>query len=149
MLKKFQFWLKVTFILQWLTSFFHALSLLNKAKAENATEQQLLDLMNNYHIDAGAGFTPNMQDLFTAMSICFTLLVFMGGLINWFLLRVKAEERIMKGIILIELIIFGICFLAMGFLTFLPPVILTGLIFLTLILSYLTISYKKAIQKQL
>jgi hypothetical protein len=74
--------------------------------------------MNNYHIDAGAGFTPNMQDLFTAMSICFTLLVFMGGLINWFLLRVKAEERIMKGIILIELIIFGICFLAMAFLTF-------------------------------
>jgi hypothetical protein len=142
MIKKYQFWLKSAIVLQSLTAFFHSLSFLNDPVAENATEQQLLDLMSSYHIDAGAGFTPNMQDLFTAMSSCFSLLVLMGALINWFLLRVKAEERVLKGIIIIELIIFGICFLTMAFLTFLPPIILTGLIFLTLILSYWTLTNK-------
>ena len=46
----------------------------------------------------------------------------------------------MKGIVWINLVVFGICFVMMLVFTFLPPIVLTGLITLFLMLAVITIS---------
>ncbi|MEO8148000.1 MAG: hypothetical protein ABI723_10205 [Bacteroidia bacterium] len=140
MLKKHTFWLKVTVFFQLFTASAHSLSFINKPVAQNETEKQLIDLMNDYKMEMGAGFTPSMHDLFTGVSAGFTLLFILGGLINWFLLKVKADNNILNGIININLLVYGICFIVNFFFTFIPPIICTGLIFLSLILARLTFS---------
>ena len=42
----------------------------------------------------------------------------------------------MKGVVGIHVLVFGICFAVMAVFTFLPPIVLTGLIFLSLLLAY-------------
>ena len=49
------------------------------------------------------------------------------------------EPEIMKGVIIINLIVFGILFVLAATFAFLPPIILIGLIVLFLILASLTI----------
>lgn len=145
MLKKYNFWIKAAIAFQLLTAAFHSLSFLNKPVAANETEQQLIDLMSGYEMTMGAGFTPTMLDLFNSMSACFVLLLLFGATVNWFMLRQQAELRIWKGLIHIELVVFGVCFLVMVFLAFLPPVVCTGLIFSSLMMARFTFPLKKHI----
>ncbi len=142
MIKKYTFWLYTSSVLQILTGLIHSLSFINKPQPTNDTEKELLNLMTSYKMDLGAGFTPTMSDLMTSFSICLMLLLLLGGSMNWFLLRKNPGIEIMRGVILINLIVFGICFVAMFILTFLPPVILAGLIFISLLLAYLTLPRK-------
>ena len=136
---KYALWLKAAAIFQFFTAGLHSIGIIVKPQPENDTERQLLDLMHNYKFDLGAGFLHSMSDLMTSFSISFTLLLLFGGLLNWYLLRKRVEVKIMKGIIGISCIIFGSCFLAMTFLTFLPPIICTGLILLCLLMAYSTV----------
>lgn len=136
-LKQPAFWLTFASVLQLLTAVVHAFSLVSDPQPQNPTEAQLIELMTTYRMDAGMGFTPNMQELFTALSFCFTLLALMGGLINLFLLRRHAPPALTKGITGIQVAVFGACFAAMAWLTFLPPILLTGLIFVTLLTAWL------------
>lgn len=145
MLKKHTFWIKAAIALQFLTAAFHSLSFLGKPVAGNETERQLIDLMTTYQMDMGNGFTATMHDLYTSMSACFALLLLFGGVLNWFMLRQKAELHIWKGLIHIELVIFGVCFLVMAFFTFLPPILCTGLIFSSLMMARFTFPLKKHI----
>ena len=78
------------------------------------------------------GFNPTYADLFTALSSCFTLLCLFGGILNLFLWRKKVDASLWNGILTIEAGIFGICFAMMLFNTFLPPIVLSGLIFVFL-----------------
>ena len=78
-ISKYTFWLKAAIVCQLLAAAFHSLSFLNNPQPENDNEKQLLDLMTNYELDLGAGFTPSMQDLMTSFSICVTLLLLFGG----------------------------------------------------------------------
>jgi hypothetical protein len=78
-----------------------------------------------------------MRDLFNALSSCFTLVYFLGALTNWYLLQKKVDPKILKGISGIQVIVFGSVFLIMLVLTFLPPIVLTGLSFLFISLAYL------------
>jgi hypothetical protein len=135
MLKRHTFWLKLAAAFQILTAALHSLSFIMKHEPANETEKQLLDLMYNYKMDDGMGFGPTFQNLFTSMSMAFTLLLLFGGIINIFLLRNKAEIGILKGM---TSILFGICFAVMATLTFLPPIICTGLIFVALLAARLT-----------
>ena len=144
MIKKYTFWLSTASILQILTALLHSLSFFNNPQPANETESQLLNLMKLYRFDLGAGFTATMNDIVTSMSIGFTLLLFLGGIMNWFLLKKNAGVDILKGVILINLIIFGLCFIAMCCLTFLPPITTTGLIFLALLLAFVTVPRKSA-----
>lgn len=98
----------------------------------------MLELMSIKN-DMGAGFNPSMLDLFYALSSCFTFLYLFGGLINLFVLRKKAEPEFVKGFVNINLLVFVPCFVVMLFLTFLPPVVLTALVSLALILTRLTL----------
>lgn len=138
MLKRYTFWLWMAVVFQLLTAVVHSISLFVKPVPQNETERQLFDLMMNYRSDAGAGFQPSMANIVTALSSCFTLLCALGGLTNIYLLRKKVAVGILKGITGIQALIFGACFIMMLVFTFLPPIVLTGLIFLFLTAGFFT-----------
>ncbi len=139
MITKSSFWIKAAAIAQLLTAAFHSISLFISPQPENDTEKQLYDLMANYKPDAGAGFHPSVSNLFTALSSCFTLLCLYGGVMIFYLLK-KISKGAIKGLLNINLLVFGACFAMMAIFTFLPPVILTGLIVLCLIIARLLIA---------
>lgn len=139
MLKRYTFWLTAAAIFQLLTGLIHAITLFVTPVPENETERQLQELITTYKKDFGGGFTPTFNDLFTALSSCFSLLCFLGGLTNGYLLLKHIEPNLMRGIIAINVGVFGVCFLMMLFLTFLPPIILSGLIFINLLAAFITV----------
>lgn len=142
MFKKFPFWILGTIILQLLTAVFHSLSLFTAPEPKNETEKQLLDLTTNYKPDLGMGFNPSFADLFTGLSLCFTLICIFGALLNWYFKKKNLGADLWKGFLFIQIIIFGALFIAMLAFTFFPPIVFTGLIFLFVITSYLTVNNK-------
>lgn len=139
-MKNYTTWLKTAAIFQFITTLLHFSSLFVSLPQGNETEKQLSTLMDTYTFDLGAGFHRTMSELTLVFSVCFCLVCLLGGLLNWYLLRKKVESEIMRGVITINLIVFGILFgLTVAF-TFLVPIILIGLIVLFLILSRLTVS---------
>ena len=136
--KRFPIFLYTTVILQLLTALFHSLSFFAEQKAANATEQQLLDLMTTYKIDMGAGFTPSTFDLLTGLSSCFTMMYALGGWLLLYLMKKKIDIPVLKGVAGIYCIVFGVAFIIMYRFTFLPPIILTGLVFIACVGSYLS-----------
>jgi hypothetical protein len=139
MIKKYTFWLKAAFSAQLLTAGIHALTFFNDPVPRNETETQLFELMNNYKADMGVGFSRSVGDILTAFSASFTLLLFFGGWVNWYLWRMKLDEKRLRGILRINTIVFGICFLIMVCFTFLPPIICTGIILFSLIMAWITL----------
>ncbi|MBN8696215.1 MAG: hypothetical protein J0L87_06770 [Bacteroidetes bacterium] len=144
MLKKHTFWFKGAILFQFITGAFHLLSFLNTPVPKNESEKQLFELMTNYKFDLGAGFHQSMDNLMTSFSIAFALLLFFSATLNIFLLQSKLPIGVLKGAILINFFIYLICFITMGMLTFLPPIICTGLIALSLLLSYFLLPKKNA-----
>ena len=59
----------------------HSISLFTKLTPSNATEKQLIDLMDNYKFDL-AGSPRSMSDLFRGFSICFMLAALGFGLFD-------------------------------------------------------------------
>ena len=139
---RFKFWIWASVVAQLLTATFHSLSFFVKPTPQNDTEKQLFDLVDNYKPDAGMGFHPSFSELFTGLSISFTLICLFGGLLNWFLAKRNPGAEIWKGMLLIETIIFGALFLAMLFFTFFPPILCTGLIFVFLLGGRLSLSWQ-------
>src|ERR1041385_7890687 len=92
--------------------------------------------MHSYQMDMGSGIYRSMWQLYSAMSACFVLLFLLGALINLYIVKNKTSSDWAKAIVSIEIIIYGICFLVMLFLTFIPPAALTGLVFICLVVSY-------------
>ena len=138
-MNKSTLWIKFAIAFQLVTATLHSLSFFNEPLPANESESQLIQLMTTLHFNFGAGFTPTMQDLMNSFSISFTLLLIFGGVLNWHLLLKGAEPLLIKGIILIQVIIFGLCLIAMYVLTFLIPVICIALIFFALLFTYFTI----------
>lgn len=122
-------WLRLTYISQLLTAALHSLSFLKKPQPTNETEKQLIDLMTTYEQPLGGGFSPTMMDLFTSLSACMTLLCLLSGLTLWYLVKQQIGAKTLKGLMSIYMLVFGIGFMVMLFLTFLPPIICFGLIF--------------------
>jgi hypothetical protein len=139
MLKRYTFWLWMAVVFMLLTGAVHSISLFVHPVPANEVERQLIELMTTYKNDFGAGFHPTMGNLFTALSSCFSLLCLLGGLTNAYLLKKKIHAGILKGFVWINLLVFGICFVMMLVFTFLPPIVLTGLIVLFLALTLITI----------
>lgn len=136
MLRKSLFAL-ITF--QFLTAFIHSLSFFAKpdpSDATNETEKQLIDLFVNYNQDLGAGFSRSTYDLFTGLSACFTLICILGGWVNLYFLRKKLNSSLFRGLLFIEMVVFGVVFLVMILYTFLPPIALSGLIFAGCLISW-------------
>ncbi|MFI5131403.1 MAG: hypothetical protein ACHQFX_15485 [Chitinophagales bacterium] len=139
-MKKYSTWLKTAAILQLTAAIIHAITLFVTLPPNNETEKQLYTLMDTYRFDFGAGFHRTMGDLIFALSACFCLVCLLGSLLNWYLLRKKVGPGIMQGIININLLVFGILLGLTATFAFLMPIILSGLIFLFLIFSRLTVT---------
>lgn len=139
MLKRHTFWLWLAVAFLFLTGLIHAVGLFISPVPANETERQMIELMMNYKQDLGAGFHKSMWSLFTALSSCFTFVFLMGGATIAFLLKRNASALILKGLVGIYLLLFGIIFVVMVLFTFLPPIVLTGLVVIFLGISWLTI----------
>lgn len=139
MLKRYTFWTKVAAVFQILSAAAHSLSFLKKPEPTNEQERQMLDLMNGYAMDMGGGFHPTMSDIFNALSACFPLLYLLGAVTLFFLLRKNAGIDLMRGMLTIQVLFFGFAFALMAWLTFPPPIVMTGLVFLFLLLARVTV----------
>ena len=139
-MKKYSTWLKTAAFLQFTAAIIHAVTLFVTPPPNNETEKQLFTLMDTYKFDFGAGFHRTMDELTFTLSACFCLVCLLGSLLNWYLLRKKVEPEIMQGVITINLLVFGILFGLTATFAFLLPIILSGLIFLFLIFSRLTMT---------
>lgn len=139
MLKRYTFWLTAAVLFQILTAILHSLSFFVEPDLGNDTKRQLHELITTYREDMGAGFHPTFFNLFTALSACYSLLCLLGGLTLGYLLLKHTEPNLMRGMIAINLAIFGVCFIVMFFLTFLPPVVMTGLIVVNLLAAFLLV----------
>lgn len=142
-IKKYEFWLPIAAGMQLLTGIFHTMGIMAGSQATNAEEEQMLQLMKNYKMDLGAGFHHSMYDIMTSFSIAFALLLYFAGMLNFYLWSKKPDRGLMRGIMLINLVIFGICFITMALLTFLPPIICCGLIVLFLLITWILLIREK------
>ena len=136
-------WLWAAIVMQLLTAAFHSLSFVVKDEPTNATEQQLHDLITTYKKDLGLGFTPTFWNLFTALSSCMVFLCLLAGLTNILLIRKNAGVSIIKGVVGINVIIFGAAFAVMLAFTFIMPIACIGLIFLFSLIAWFTIREKE------
>lgn len=139
MLKRYTFWFTAAILFQALTGLFHSLSLFLTPQPRNEIERQLLELMTTYRMDAGAGFAPTYYNLMTALSSCFTFLCLFAALVNGYLLLKHTEAGVMRGIIAINVGIFGFLLVVMAYFTFLPPILFTGLIFVNLMAAFIVV----------
>lgn len=136
MLKRYTFWLTAAVLFQFITAIVHSFSFFMSPKIENETERQLYELVTTYRMATGDGFHPTFMGLFTAMSVCFSLVCLLGGLTLGYMLLRDAEPKLMKGLVGINLVIFGVVFAVMVVFTFLPPIVFTGLVFGNLLAAY-------------
>lgn len=139
MLKRHTLWLWLAVVFLFLAGLIHSIGLFIAPVPANETERQMLDLMMNYKLDMGEGFHKSMWNLFTALSASFTFICLLAGLTVAYLLKKRAPADILKGIVGIHLLVFGVCFVVMLVFTFLPPIVLTGLVVLFLLIGWLTI----------
>lgn len=147
-MKNYTTWLKAASISQFIFAVIHTLTLFitpPQNNVANETEKQLLKLMDTYQFDFGAGIHRTMNELTFVFSTSLSLLLILSGLINWFLLRKRTDSEVMKGIININLIVFGICFVVVAMYAFHFPIVLSGIIFIFLILA--RISLRNSINK--
>jgi hypothetical protein len=136
MFKRYSFWLWLAVVFQLLNAAGHSLSFFVTQVPTNDTERQLLDLMANYRLDMGAGFHRTTHQLFTALSACFPLFYLLGALNNIYCLKKKVDVGLLRGLLAIQLIVFGIAFGVVVVFAFLPPILLTGLVFIFLAAAF-------------
>jgi len=139
LLKRYRFWLWLAVVVLLLNALIHSVTLFIQPAAQDETQRQLFDLMATYKQNFGAGFKRSTNELVTALSASFSLLCLLGGLTLGFLLRKQAEVRIIKGVVGIHVLVFGICFAVIAVFTFLAPIVLIGLVLLSLLLAYFLI----------
>ena len=135
--RRYRFWLWTAVVLLLLTALIHSSTLfIPPPDPQNETERQLLQLLVSYKQDFGAGFQRSMKEIFVALSACFSLVCLLGGLTLSKLNKEGTDLTLLKSVVGIHALVFGLCFLIMATHTFLPPIILTGLIFLSLLVTY-------------
>ena len=139
MLKRYTFWFSAAILFQLITGTVHVLSLFITPSVTDDTHRQILTLVTSYKINAGAGFTPTYYNLFTAFSSCFTFLCFFAALTNGYLLFKHTEPTVMRGIIAINVGIFGLVFLTFIYFTFPTLIFFAGLIFVNLLAAIIVV----------
>ncbi len=139
MLKRYTFWFTAAILFQIVTGIVHLLSLFLTPTVTDDTHRQILTLVTSYKINAGAGFTPTYYNLFTAFSSCFTFLCIFAALTNGYLLIKHTEPAVMRGIIGINVAIFGMVFLTFLYFTFPSLVFFAGLIFVNMLAAFIVV----------
>lgn len=139
MLKRYRFWLIAAILFQFLNAIIHSLSFLVNPNLKNDTEQEIHRLITTYREDMGAGFHRTFFELFTALSACYPLLCLLGGFTLGYLVLKQVDIEILRGVILINLLTFTVLFVIMFAFTFLPPIVMSGLIVANLLPAYILI----------
>lgn len=135
MANRYLFWLRTTAVLQIITAAIHAMSFFRNPAPENA---RLTELMSTKRLDLGPYFHPTQGDIFIGLSSCFSFLYLFGGMTILYLLQKNLPSQTWKGLTSICLLVFGGAFLVMLLFTFLPPIILTGVVFVGFCFAYAT-----------
>jgi len=136
MFRRYTFWVWLAVVFQLLNALGHSLSFFITQVPTNETERQLLELMGNYQLDMGAGFHRTTHQLFTALSACFPLFYLLGALNNIYCLKTRVEPRVLRALLAIQAIVFGIALGVIIVFAFLPPIVLSGLVFLSLTVAF-------------
>jgi hypothetical protein len=139
MLKRYTFWLIAAVLFQFLAAILHSLSFFVTPELKNDSDRQFHDIVTTYQPNMGFGFHPSFWNIFTALSASYPLLCVLGGLTLGYLVWKQTEPELIRGVILINLIVFGVCLLVMSTLTFLPPIVMTGLIFVNLLAAFILV----------
>jgi len=139
MLRRYTFWLTAAVLFQVLSGLLHTVSLFIAPSGEGATEQQMISLITTYKLDMGAGFHPTFFNLFTALSSSFSFLFFFAALTNAYLLWKGTSPKVMRGIIGINLVIFGPLLVIMAWFTFLIPITCVGLVVINLLAAFFVV----------
>jgi hypothetical protein len=134
-MKNYRTWIIAAIIFQILTGLMHSISFIIPMQATDESEKMLVELFTTQQLDLGSGFHRTLYDIFKSVSVSVTLLFVFGGLLNWYLLRKKASTQLINGILTLQVFIFGVCFVVMLKFAFLVPIVLTGMSFLTLVLT--------------
>jgi hypothetical protein len=139
MLKRYTFWLTAAVLFQFLSGIVHSISLFIAPSGDGDIEQQMISLITTYKMDLGAGFHPTFFNLFTALSSSLSFLFFFAALTNAYLLWKRTGPNVMKGIIGINVVIFGLLLAVVAYFTFLLPIVSVGLIFINLLAAFIVV----------
>jgi len=131
-MKRYATLLKATAIIQIIAALIHLPSLFIWLPPKNDTEKQLFTLLDTYKFDMGLGFHRTLGEMTLVFSASLCLLGLLAGLINWHLFRKNVDVQTMKGVININLLLFGILFILTMVFAFWLPIFVTGLIVLFL-----------------
>ena len=139
MLKKFSFWIRAAIVFQLLTTAMHSVSFFITPIATNEEESQMLKLITTYKMDMGNGIFRTYSEIVISLSINLTLLCLFSALLNIFLVRSAAQPKLFRGILLLQVIIFGILLIFFLRYAFLPPILCVALVLLGCVGSYFSI----------
>lgn len=113
----------------------HCLSFIVQQVPSNETEKQLLNLMQNYKLDMGAGFLRTTNQLLLCLSACFPLFCIFGGTLLYYLFKNNIPKPLMAGVLNIYLVFYGVLLMLVWIFAFLPPILCISFVFLSLIMS--------------
>ncbi|MBV9242116.1 MAG: hypothetical protein JO314_08920 [Acidobacteria bacterium] len=139
MVKRYRFWFIAAVLFQFVTGIIHTLSLFIPLRGDSDAENQMISLVTTYKLDLGAGFHPTFFNLFTALSSCMSFLLFFAALTNGYLLWKHTPTNVMRGIVSINLVIFGVLLIVVSYFTFLAPIIFVGIVVVNLLAAFITI----------
>lgn len=137
MLKSYRFWLVAAVLFQFLAGATHTVTLFIDPEPTSDQERRLNEMLDTFKPDLGPWFHPTFGDLITAFSSCFTFTCLLGALTLGYLIWKHTGPELLRGITLINLIIFGALLAVTLWFTFILPVTFAVLIFLNLLIGYL------------
>ncbi len=122
-----------------LTGILHLVGHFQEQAPANEKESTLLDLMKNYYFNFG-GMERSMRDIVNALSLSLSLFTFFIALLNLMLLHQLVNQQVLKKIMLINIVFWGVLEIILIRYTIPPPIICYGLAWLCLLVSYLVLS---------
>lgn len=137
MLRRYRFWLIAAVIFQFLAGATHTVTLFINPEPTSDQEKRLWEMVNTFKPEVGPWFHPSFGDLITAFSSCFSFTCLLGAFTLGYLIFKGADLRILRGITMINLIIFGALLGVTLWFTFILPVTFAALIFINLLIGYL------------
>jgi len=125
-------------VFQLLTCPIHLIGHFSKPAPSNEKEKLLLDLVANYKFDLGGGFIRSFGDLYSGLSLQFSIFILMVGLINVLAIRQVREARFLRSLCWLNAVFMGFLSVNAFVHFFIPPLTLFVLPFIAFLLAALT-----------
>lgn len=138
MLKKYATWLYFAAAIQTVLGTIQFFFLFKKPVPLSDAEERLFAMMATVPVDPGGGVNRTFDQLHLAAEACLVILCLYSAVTSVFLVWKKIDVAVMRGVIGIKTIVFGVLFVVMACLTFMPLIVLTGLIFVLTLIAFFT-----------